>query len=63
MTIPRTLSPAQRGAYRKGYAAALAGKPNEPPYFDRQQADGRYSWPRAFSEAWSKGWLKAKGLS
>ena len=47
-----------RGAYRKGYEAAIAGLcASECPYQDKRKDCGRLTWSRAFRAAWHDGWL------
>lgn len=54
-------NPAMRGAYRKGYEAANAGKgPGTCPYDDKRKDCGRITWSRAFRAAWHDGWNDAR---
>ena len=50
-----------RGAYRKGYEAAAAGKTaGACPYEDKRKDCGRLTWSRAFRAAWHDGWDAAR---
>jgi ribosome modulation factor len=54
-------NPAMRGAYRKGYEAATAGKTaGACPYEDKRKDCGRLTWSRAFRAAWHDGWDAAR---
>ena len=54
-------NPAMRGAYRKGYEAAKAGKSaGACPYEDKRKDCGRLTWSRAFQSAWRDGWDAAR---
>lgn len=54
-------NPAIRGAYRKGYEAATAGKvAGTCPYEDKRKDCGRITWSRAFRSAWHDGWNDAR---
>ena len=44
-----------RGAFRKGRAAALAGRPPVVPYVDKRKRDGGPTWSAAFIAAWRRG--------
>lgn len=48
-----------RGAYRKGYEAAMKGE-HVCPYKDKRKEDGRLTWSRAFISAWRDGWDAAR---
>lgn len=52
---------ALQGAYRKGWAAFLEGKPqNECPYNDKRKDCGRLTWSRSFITAWQDGWSESQ---
>lgn len=54
------MNKAFQGAYRKGYRAALEGKPIEAcPYVDWRKADGRLTFSRGFRRAWHDGYRAA----
>lgn len=63
-TIPRgfeSWNRAQQGAFRKGYAAFMAGAPLAAcPYADKRKSDGRLTWARAFRTVWRDGWQHAE---
>lgn len=43
------------GAYRKGFKAALAGKPCACPYIDKRGWRGQLTFSRSFITAWYSG--------
>lgn len=45
-----------RGAYRKGYEAAIRGDDRSSPYVDIRKNDGRLTWSRAYDKAWIDGY-------
>ena len=49
-------NPAMRGAWRKGFEAAMAGLPCVSPYKDKRNVHGRLTWSRAFDCTWHDGW-------
>lgn len=50
-------NPSHRGAYCKGYRAALADEPRSScPYEDHRKPSGMLSWSRAYIRAWQDGW-------
>lgn len=54
-------NPAMRGAYRKGFMAALSGSEIDTcPYLDRRKQNGRLTWSRAFVRAWEDGWAEGR---
>lgn len=57
-------NPALQGAFRKGYAARMAGEPIEAcPYVDRRKVSGRLTWSRGFIRAWQDGWNHADPIT
>ena len=53
-------TPAQRGAFVRGYLAWYAEKPIEScPYPDTRKDDGRLTFSRSFIRAWEAGWRRA----
>lgn len=59
----KALSPALRGAYRKGYEIGVAGFGLEAcPYEDKRTSNGRLTWSRAFQAAWRNGWAAGRLL-
>ena len=56
---PNLSTPAFRGAYRKGYAAAAAGKPETRCPYKGKRPTGRRSWSETFADCWRMGWRDA----
>ena len=49
--------PAFRGAFMKGYRAAMSGEAKDScPYLDMRNDENRITWSRAFISAWEDGW-------
>lgn len=52
-----TWNKALRGAYSKGYRAAMEHLPKTAcPYEDKRKPSGKLSWSRSFINAWDDGW-------